>query len=235
VTENRSARFQYGGKTVNTVVITGANRGIGLEFCRQYQARGAQVIALCRQASADLHALNVRIEEGIDVTDSASLEALAARLEGTSIEVLINNAGILRREHLDAMDFDSIRDQFEVNAMGPLRVTHALLSRMTRGSKVAIITSRMGSIADNSSGSRYGYRMSKAAVNMAGKSLALDLSTSDIAVAILHPGFVQTDMTGGHGEVTAAFSAKGLISRIDALSMANTGTFWHAQGQVLPW
>ena len=217
------------------VVITGSNRGIGLEMCRQFSARGDTVTAACRQASDELKALNLDIFEGFDVTQETSLDGLREYLADTSIDLLINNAGILRRETLTELNIDSIREQFEVNALGPLRVTAALRGQLSNPSKVAIITSRMGSIADNTSGSRYGYRMSKAAVNMAGMSLSKDLQRDGVAVAILHPGFVQTDMTGGAGDVPPEVSARGLIQRIDELTMNTSGTFWHAQGQVLPW
>jgi NAD(P)-dependent dehydrogenase (short-subunit alcohol dehydrogenase family) len=139
------------------------------------------------------------------------------------------------RESIDNMDFEGIERQYAVNAMGPLRVTHALLPKLSRGSKLALITSRMGSIADNTSGSRYGYRMSKAALNAAGVSLAHDLRPREIAVAILHPGWVQTEMTGKTGHVTADQSATMLLERIDGLTLESSGTFWHANGDVLPW
>lgn len=219
---------------MSTFVITGANRGIGLELARQ-RAEGHDVIAVCRTPSAELEALGVRVEAGIDVTDDGAPAELARRLEGTDVDVLINNAGILRRETLEALDVDSIRAQFEVNALGPLRVSAALVPRMSRGSKIAIVTSRMGSIADNTSGSRYGYRMSKAAVNMAGVSLAHDVSSRGIAVALLHPGFVQTEMTGGAGNIGPAEAAAQLHERIEGLTLETSGTFWHANGEVLPW
>ncbi len=147
----------------------------------------------------------------------------------------MNNAGVLSRETLDDVDSERIRLQFEVNALGPLRVTAALRPRLRRGSKVAIVTSRMGSIADNTSGSMYGYRMSKAAVNAAGKSLAMDLKPDGVAVALLHPGYVRTGMTGGNGLVDADESARGLVARIDALDLDSSGGFWHANGESLPW
>ncbi len=218
-----------------SVLVTGANRGIGLELCRQLSARGDRVIAACRTASGQLEALGVRVEEGVDVTSEDSVGSLVRRLEGQTIDVLINNAGMLTRESLESMDFDAMRLQFEVNALGPLRVTRALLSQLGPGAKVAIITSRMGSIEDNSSGSRYGYRMSKAAVNMAGVSLARDLEERGIAVALLHPGHVRTDMTHHSGLVDVHEAVQGLLARLDALTMATTGTFWHANGEVLPW
>jgi NAD(P)-dependent dehydrogenase (short-subunit alcohol dehydrogenase family) len=220
---------------VRTVVITGANRGIGLALCRQLSARGDSVIGACRTRSVELESLDVRIEDGLDVTSDESVAQLVRRLEGTTIDWLINNAGILTRESLDSMDFDAMRIQFEVNALGPLRVTTALLPQMGPGSKVGIITSRMGSIGDNSSGSRYGYRMSKVAVNMAGVSLSHDLRERGICVALLHPGYVRTDMTRRNGLIDPPEAAAGLIARMDDLSMANTGAFWHQNGEILPW
>jgi NAD(P)-dependent dehydrogenase (short-subunit alcohol dehydrogenase family) len=182
-----------------TVCITGANRGIGLELARQYRRRGDEVIAVCRRPSSELEALGVRIVDGIDVTDDAVVETLAERLSDVSIDVVINNAGLLSDESLDDLDFDRIRRQLEVNSLGPLRVSAALRGTLSSGAKVAIITSRMGSIDDNTSGGRYGYRMSKAAVNMAGRSLAHDLAPAGISVVLLHPGFVRTEMTGHAG------------------------------------
>ncbi len=218
-----------------TYLITGANRGIGVELCRQLAARGDKIIAVCRGSSAELERLDVRVEAGVDVTEAAAVAALADRLQGVAVDVLVNNAGILTRESLEDLDFDRMRRQFEVNSLGPLRVTHALLPNMGPGGKVAIITSRMGSIGDNTSGSRYGYRMSKAAVNIAGVSLSHDLRPREIAVAILHPGFVRTGMTGNQGLVDAPESAEGLIARMDALNLENSGSFWHMDGSILPW
>ena len=218
---------------MSTIVITGANRGIGLELARQFHQRGDGVVAVCRKSSPALDALGVRIEAGIDVATGAA--TLTQRLDGVQIDVLINNAGILTSESLPDIDFDALQRQMEINAFGPLRITQALLSRLQEGSKVAIITSRMGSIADNTSGGMYGYRMSKAAVNAAGRSLAHDLRPRGIAVQLLHPGFVQTDMTGGNGHITPDVSAADLIKRIDELDMESTGTFRHANGDMLSW
>ncbi|MGF1517099.1 MAG: SDR family oxidoreductase [Nodosilinea sp.] len=219
-----------------TYLITGANRGIGYEYCRQLQQRGDTVIAVCRQPSNELKDLGVQVETGIDITDDASVAELAQRLQGTQLDVLINNAGILERVTLDNLDFDSIRRQFEVNAIGPLRLTAALLPHLIDGSKVAIMTSRMGSIADNTSGGSYGYRMSKVALSMAGKSLAHDLKPRGIAVAILHPGLVQTRMTGfTDSGITPTQAVEGLLARLDALTLENSGTFWHSNGEILPW
>ena len=217
-----------------TALITGANRGIGLELSRQLTGRGDTVIALCRKPSPELTELGVRVFEGVDVTDRAGLEAVSKELGDTRIDLLINNAGIFENETFDDLDFDQIRKQFEVNALGALLVTSTLQSHLAEGSKIIILTSRMGSIDDNSSGSFYGYRMSKAALNMAGVNLAHDFRGKGIAVAILHPGFVATEMTGRNG-IPASESAQGLIARMDELQLGDSGGFWHANGERLPW
>ncbi|MFA9462480.1 SDR family oxidoreductase [Thiohalorhabdus sp. Cl-TMA] len=218
-----------------TVLITGANRGIGLELARQWHERGDRVIAVCRQPSDALKELGVRIIEGIDVTKAEDVQRLPGALGDERIDLLYNNAGILLDENLSNMNFETMEQQFEVNTLGPLRVTHALLDRLNEGAKVGLMTSRMGSIDDNDSGGRYGYRMSKAALNAAGKSLAVDLRPRGIAVAILHPGFVKTEMTGNQGHITPDEAAERLIRRMDELNPENTGTFWHSDGSVLPW
>lgn len=216
-----------------TVLITGANRGIGLELTRLYRDRGDDVIAACRRSSDALDALGVHVETGVELTDD--LTPFAGRLGDRRLDLLICNAGILRRDTLDALDADSIRQQFEVNALGPLKLVAALRAHLTHGAKVALVTSRMGSIADNTSGGRYGYRMSKAALNMAGVSLAHDLRPAGVAVILLHPGFVKTDMTGHSGDVAPAEAAAGLAARIEELTMKTSGTFRHARGDALPW
>ncbi|HIK17823.1 MAG TPA: SDR family oxidoreductase [Leptolyngbyaceae cyanobacterium M33_DOE_097] len=219
-----------------TYLVTGANRGIGLEYCRQLQAKGETVVAVCRTASDELKQLGVEVVDGINITSEDSVADLRNRLGDRAIAVLINNAGILKRVTLENLDFDSIREQFEVNALGALRVTHALLPNLQAGSKVVLMTSRMGSIGDNTSGNSYGYRMSKVALSMAGKSLAHDLKPRGVAVAILHPGLVQTRMTNfTSGGITPEASVKGLLARIDELTLENSGTFWHANGEILPW
>ena len=218
-----------------TALVTGANRGIGFSFAKLLKARGDTVIAACRRTTPELAALGVEIAEGVDVTSDKSLNLLAEKLKGRDLDVLINNAGLLATESFERLDFASIQRQMEVNAYGPLRVTHKLSSLLKRGSKIALITSRMGSIADNGSGGYYGYRMSKAALNAAGKSLAIDLSGLGVAVAILHPGFVKTEMTDRHGNVEPDAAARDLLARIDGLNLENSGTFWHANGEVLPW
>lgn len=218
-----------------TVVITGASRGIGLSFCRLYQARGYKVYALCRNASSELNALGVNVVDNVDVSKAAGISHMLGALEGIAIDLLINNAGILRNEVLGCIDQDSIREQFEVNALAPLMVTEALVEQLSSNAKIALITSRMGSVADNGSGGRYGYRMSKAALNIAGVSLARDLEPRGVAVAILHPGLVGTEMIGGYGDITPDQAAERLAQRIEELNLINSGTFWHSNGEILPW
>ncbi|MBA2747264.1 MAG: SDR family oxidoreductase [Tatlockia sp.] len=219
-----------------TYLVTGANRGIGYEYCRQLQSRGDSAIAVCRQTTVELKALGIRVEENIDITSDDSVANLQEHLRETQIDVLINNAAIAKSVALQYLDFDSIREQFEVNALGALRVTQVLLPRLKAGGKVVMMTSRMGSISDNTSGSSYGYRMSKVALSMAGKSLSHDLKPRGIAVAILHPGLVQTRMTNFTANgITPELAVRGLLARIDELTLENTGTFWHSNGEVLPW
>ena len=197
-------------------------------------ARGDDVIAACRSASDDLAQLGVRIIENVDVSDGDSIKHLKDTLGDQRIDILVNGAGILREDKLGELDYDEMTEQFRVNTLGPLRVTEALLDNLRKGSKVIIITSRVGSIKDNSSGGYYGYRASKTAVNQVGMNLKHELLPRGVAVALLHPGLVATDMTGGRG-VDPKESARGLIQRIDELNLDNSGSFWHAEGYALPW
>tara|TARA_Y100001001_G_C7992469_1_gene303396 strand:- start:184 stop:1044 length:861 start_codon:yes stop_codon:yes gene_type:complete len=223
-----------------TIVITGANRGIGYDMARLWKARGNHVIAVCRgpaekKGKEDLHDLGIRVLEGYNVSKAEDVAALKEELGDTEVDVLYNNAGIMESETLENMNFDTIEKQFEVNTLGPLRVTHALLDNLSDGARVGLMTSRMGSIEDNDSGRKYGYRISKAGLNAAGKSLAVDLKDRGVAVAILHPGYVKTDMTGHTGHITPEQAAHRLVQRMDELNLDNTGTFWHSDGSVLPW
>jgi NAD(P)-dependent dehydrogenase (short-subunit alcohol dehydrogenase family) len=219
----------------NTVLITGANRGIGLALAQQFTGRGDDVIAVCRRTSDPLEATGARVEAGIDVADEAAVDALAKRLQRDRIDLLLLNAGILERDSLSSLGVDGFRRQIEVNALGPLLVVHALRDRLADGGKIALITSRMGSMEDNTSGGYYGYRASKAALNAIGRSLAVDLAPRGISVVLLHPGYVATDMVGGSGDVTPDQAATQLIARIDALDQAHSGSFQHANGTPLPW
>lgn len=217
-----------------TILVTGSNRGIGLELCRLYQARGDDVIAVCRSTTPELSDLGVRVVDNIDVADGDDVDKLAGELAGVNLDVLVNNAGILRSDTIDSVDFDSMIEQYSVNTLGPLRVTRALRKNLGQGSTVGIVTSRVGSIEDNSSGNNYGYRASKAAANMVGMNLRHDLAGDGVAVALLHPGLVATDMTSGTG-VSPRDAAAGLIARLDELTLENSGGFWHAEGYTLPW
>ncbi len=219
---------------MSIILITGANRGIGLQLCAQLSARGDDVIAVCRTPSAELKELGVRIIDAIDVSDAQSIERLKREIADEPLDVIINNAGIMRRDAFGSLDYSAILEQFVVNALGPLRVTEALADNLHEGSKVAIVTSRMGSIGDNSSGGWYGYRASKAAVNQIGTNLRHQLMSQGVAVALLHPGMVATELTGGNG-IPPVEAARGLIERIDALDLQNSGGFWHAEGYELPW
>ncbi|MFN3985014.1 MAG: SDR family oxidoreductase [Rhodocyclaceae bacterium] len=220
---------------MTTVLITGASSGIGLALCAVYRERGAQVIAACRKAGDDLRALGVEIVEGLDVTLPEAGTTLLQTLGGRDLDILINNAGVFGDSRLGTIDYEDVLRQFQVNALAPLRLTEALLPRLKSGAKVGMITSRMGSIADNGSGAYYAYRMSKAALNAAGVSLARDLAPRGVAVALLHPGFVRTRMVGFAGDIGPDESARRIAARLDALSLANSGGFWHSNGDELPW
>ncbi|MCP5206239.1 MAG: SDR family oxidoreductase [Hahellaceae bacterium] len=217
------------------VAITGANRGIGLALAKYYVDQGHQVYGICRRASEDLLKLKLNVVEQVDVADDHAVAELASRLKGVELDILINNAGVLSNQTMQFMEFDRVVQQINVNAVGPLRVVSALRDNLKRGSKIAMITSRMGSIADNSSGGYYGYRMAKAALNMAGVSLANDLRDEGIAVALIHPGFVKTAMVGYGGDISTTEAAQRIARLLSGLNLQNSGTFWHSNGEVLPW
>jgi NAD(P)-dependent dehydrogenase (short-subunit alcohol dehydrogenase family) len=219
----------------NNIVITGANRGIGLAMAKHFKEQGDQVFALCRQTSDALNTLGVKVIEQVDVATELGIKHMAAALVNVSVDVLVCNAGILRDESLSDLNLDTIREQFEVNALAPLNVVASLQQQLQHGAKIALITSRMGSISDNGSGGRYGYRMSKAALNAAAMSLTHDLASKEIAVGIYHPGYVQTDMVNYGGDISANESAQRLVKLINQLNLNESGVFKHSNGEILPW
>ena len=218
-----------------TVLITGANRGIGFSLTKLYLDLGWRVIATCRSDSNLIGLNGIQIINNVDVADQSSVNVIAEQLGRQQIDLLINNAGVLQNEVLGSINYESIERQFAVNALGPLRITEALLPSLASNAKIMMVTSRMGSLDDNTSGGRYGYRMSKAALNMASISLAHDLRGRGIAVGIVHPGLVGTDMIGGYGDITPDEAAERIADRIADLSLQNSGTFWHSNGEILPW
>lgn len=220
---------------MGTWIVTGANRGIGLELARQLKARGERVVATCRTASKELEGLGVQVVTGVDIAQRDSHVPIAEAVKGERVDVLLHNAGMLVPDSLSSLTAEGLETQYRVNAVGPLLLTQALLPRLDRGSKIALISSRAGSIGDNGSGGLYGYRMSKAALNMAGMSLTRDLASRGILVTVLHPGFIRTTMTGGAGNDDPPVAAKGLLAQIDALDADRSGRFFHANGEELPW
>jgi len=223
-------------------VVTGANRGIGLELVRQLLGRGDQVHAAVRDpnGATELGALageRLRIHR-LDVLDPDSVAALGAALSGVSVDLLVNNAGVYggSRQHLPEVDVEDAVRTYRVNALGPLRVTLALLPNLkaARG-KVIHVTSGMGSITDNKSGSFYAYRMSKAALNMMSRTLAVDLRGAGVASAVINPGWVKTDMGGAGAPTSVEDSVRGMLREIDAFTLDNTGAFLDWKGRPYPW
>jgi NAD(P)-dependent dehydrogenase (short-subunit alcohol dehydrogenase family) len=227
------------------VFITGANRGIGLELTRQYLAAGEKVFASARDPSIEsLSRLTERYPDNLkivmlDVTDESNIQNVAGSLEGTSIDLLINNAGLFHSKHEDfsSLNPDIWIEEFRVNSIAPFLVTRALKSNLANAnsSVVGMISSKMGSMGDNQSGGSYSYRSSKAALNAVSVSLANDLSDLDIPVVALHPGWVQTDMGGPNGLIDVETSATGLKAILDKAGKAESGKFYDYSGKQLPW
>ncbi|WP_029012886.1 SDR family oxidoreductase [Niveispirillum irakense] len=224
-----------------TVIITGANRGIGLELARQYSADGWTIIATAREpaTAADLTALPGVEVKALAVDDSAAITAFAASLAGRRIDLLINNAGImgpdLPAQSRDGIDAAGWVQTMQVNALAPILLALAVKPFLAPGAKIATISSQLGSIAENESGGMYAYRASKAAVNMGNRSLAADLRDAGITCLVLHPGWVQTDMGGAKAPVTVPDSAAGLRRVIAGATLADSGSFIAYDGRRLPW
>lgn len=226
-------------RTPLNVLVAGADRGIAKALAERYLARGDAVIAACLGSSSELAARGARVEPAVDVRSDAAVDRMAARLtaDGVRLDVLLHVAGVLGLDTLGEIDFDEVRRQFEINALGPLRMIRGCLPLLASGAKVGIVTSRVGSLSDNESGGMYAYRMSKAAANMAGLNLHLDLAPRGIAVLMLHPGMVATDLTKGlpGSFVQPEEAAAGLMRNMDALTLESAGRFRHANGEYLPW
>jgi NAD(P)-dependent dehydrogenase (short-subunit alcohol dehydrogenase family) len=225
--------------TDQITVVTGANRGLGLEFCRQLKQAGAQVIGTARdpQSAIDLRALEIRVE-ALDVADAESVAAFAQRLGDTSVDLLINNAGAGGAgEGISELDIDDVDRRFQINSLGPIRVTQALMPHLRRGKgrKIAHVSSRMGSISDNGEGGYYGYRISKAALNMFNRSLAVELVGQGYVCVVLHPGWVRTRMGGSSAPQSPEASARGLLRIIGRLRRQDTGRFFDYTGAEIPW
>jgi NAD(P)-dependent dehydrogenase (short-subunit alcohol dehydrogenase family) len=226
------------------IVITGANRGIGLELTRQYLARGEQVEAAVREpeSSPALRALapaagsRLRVH-ACDVTDDESVRHFARVLGPRGVDLLINNAGVMGKlQALEELDMADLLRTYDVNALGPLRVTRALLAPLREAAgKVVHVTSKMGSIGDNTSGGAYGYRMSKAALNMACKSMALDVASEGLLCVVVNPGWVKTDMGGAEAPTPVEVSVANLVRLIDRLEPAHGGRFFNHTGEEVPW
>ena len=218
------------------VAVVGCNRGIGLEIVRQMKDRGHKVYAFCRNSSPELEKISPeKIISGFEVTDTENMLRLVKDSGLSDIDQYYHVAGIMRSTSLENFDVNLINEEFLVNAVAPIVTAKVFLPFLKKGSKLGLVTSRMGSIADNTSGGYYGYRMSKTALNSAGKSLAEDIKSQEVAVFLLHPGWVKTDMTGHTGHVDTKESAEGLINIMNSKSIDETGSFWHMNGEPLPW
>lgn len=225
---------------MTTALVVGCDRGIAHAIALQLHERGDRVLAACLGDGDDLKQRGITVEPYVDVTDDASVEGLAARLQGTRLDWLLHVAGVLGTDELGTIDYDDVRRQFEINTIGPLRTVEAHRDLLGEGSKVGIVSSRVGSLGDNGSGGMYAYRISKAGANMVGLNLHHDLAPRGIAVQMLHPGMVATDLTKGLAASGVPFiapeeAAAGLVRQMDELTLETSGRFRHANGTDLPW
>jgi len=224
-----------------TVMITGANRGLGMEFARQYAQDGWSVIATCRKPedATELNAIDGVTVYPLNVTDSMAVRALADQLKGAAIDVLINNAGVYgpKNSALNEIDFDVWEQVLRTNALAPLCVAQCFAAHVAASDRkcIATLSSKMGSMTDNTSGGSYIYRSSKAAVNAVMKSLANDLGPQGVISVLLHPGWVRTDMGGPSGLIDAEQSVAGMRRVIDAADMNASGHFYAYDGAEIPW
>ena len=216
------------------VLITGAESGLGLSLVRAFSNNGNSVSVLCRGTSAELETLAPDTYHNTDVTDAALVHRAAAAMGDETIDLLINNAGIMFEDDIDSIDIDAVRLQFEVNTLGPLNVVLALRNRLRAGSRIINISSRLGSIGDNGSGNDYGYRISKAAQNMLTSNLALELGNEGVYVAAIHPGIVATGMTDGKGTAPDEV-ARDLKKVIEKIDHSLSGKFLDRFGTEIPW
>jgi NAD(P)-dependent dehydrogenase (short-subunit alcohol dehydrogenase family) len=229
-----------------STLITGANRGLGLEFARQYLADGWQIYAACRDpnsaselrrlAEASGHKLRIL---ALDVTDPANIKAAASEFDGQAIDLLLNNAGVggAQGQTIGNIDYESWAKVLDANTMGPMRVSEAFVDHVARSERKLIVTltSGMGSLADNTSGGSIAYRSSKAAVNMVMRSLAIDLAPRGITCVVVNPGWVRTDMGGPHATLTPAESVMRLRRLIETLGPAQSGKFFNYDGREYAW
>jgi len=239
--------LEYKEATMNTLLITGANRGIGLEFCKQYAAAGWRVLACCRDPrKADaLNKLAARYPDlielhALDVADHAQIDQLARAMSDETIDLLINNAGIYPaadKRGFGHIDYAEWMAAFNINTMAPLKMAEAFVERIARSKLKLIVTltSKMGSMEDNTSGGSYLYRSSKAAANMVVKSLAVDLKEKGITSVAFNPGWVKTDMGGPNAMIPVEQSVSDMRKVIAGLTPADTGKFIGHDGRVIPW
>ena len=217
------------------IAVVGSSRGIGLEFVKQLSEEH-DVFAFCRVGNQSLKQLGVRqIVEGCDVTNVSSIENSLKAVGDTKFDWVLIVAGVLTSEGLGNWSDERILNQFQTNSLGAINSGRLFSAHMNEGGTIGLLTSRMGSIADNTSGGMYGYRMSKAALNAGGKSLAEDLKDQGVTVLLLHPGYVKTDMTNHSGLIETEESVQGLRKIMTDKSLGDTGTFWHTNGEELPW
>jgi NAD(P)-dependent dehydrogenase (short-subunit alcohol dehydrogenase family) len=229
-----------------SVLITGANRGLGFEFAKQYLADGWEVYSTCRDPVAASELRRLAEDSGerlhilvMDVTDLGSVQAAASELDEQAIDLLLNNSGIIgaQGQRIGNIDYDAWAKVLDVNTLGPMRVAEAFVENVARSDRKLIVTltSGMGSLADNTSGGSIAYRSSKAAVNMVMRSLAIDLTSRGITCVVVNPGWVQTDMGGANATLTTPESVTALRGLIETFGSAQSGKFFNYNGREYPW